>query len=87
MAPLPLHLTPRGTPCLAIWANLNIPVLQTKLSRFGLTVLHIGPEVVLDISRFRPNWAYLPPRGPSLSPRNLVMIAATEPEIWGVGTK
>ena len=60
-----------------------MPVLQTKRYRFWLTLLHFGPEVVLDIFLFPPNWANLLPMGLASCPYNLVMIAAAAPEIWG----
>jgi len=83
MPPIPVHPAPWGTPPLAIWVNLIMPVLQTRASRFWLDLWPTGPEVVLNIFLFRRNWGILPPRGRSLSVRNLVMIAAAEPEIWG----
>ena len=86
MPPFPRHLTPWGTPSLAIWANLNMPILQAKRYRFWLTVLHFGPEVVLDILLFRPNWNSLLRGVLALGPYNLVMIASAIPEIWGLMT-
>ncbi len=86
MPPPLLHPALRGTPSLATWAKLIMPVLQTKRYRFWLELWPIRPEVVLDIFVFRPNWEIMPPRGLSLSPHNLVIIAAAAPEIWGLMT-
>ncbi len=74
---------PWETPSIAIWAILTMTVLLTKRYRFWVTLLPFGPEVVLDIFLFRPNWNSLLPRGLALCPYNLVMIAAAVPEIWG----
>ncbi len=86
MPPIPVHPTPWGTPPLAIWANLNTTVLQTRASRFWVDLWPTGPEVVLEIFLYGPIWAVLPLRGLSSSPRNLVTIAAAAPEIWGLMT-
>ncbi len=82
----PVHPTPWETPSITIWAILTMTVLQTKRYRFELTVLHLGPEVVLDICLFRPNLNSLLPSGLTLCPYNLVMIAAAASEIWGLMT-
>ncbi len=83
MPPIPVHPALWGTSTLAIWSMMNMPVLQNRAIRFWVDLWPTGPEVVLDIFLFRPNWGILPPRVRSLSVRNLVMIAAAEPEIWG----
>ena len=83
MSPLPRHSTPWGTPSLAAWLNLASTVLQASANRFWLTLMHFGPEIVLDVFLFRPGSRLLLPRGLALTPYNLVMIAAAVPEIWG----
>jgi len=86
MPPIPGHPAPWGTPSVATWAKLIMPVLQTKRYRFWLELWPTGPEVVLDIFLYRSTWAILPPRGLTLSPRNSVRIPAAVPELWGLMT-
>ncbi len=86
MPPPSVVPTPWGTPCLATWSSLNVPVLHSWHYRFRVELWPTGPEVVLDIVLFRPNSISLLPWGLALSTCNLVMIGTAVPELWGLMT-